>query len=96
MAAISWRRWNRNYELVGKGVAEYGDMLPMLNIQEKDAEKVMRETNCKHVLYGLALFDRTGHVSAVHMYIWPMNEKEFMQVSKKCRSAEIYAIHSRR
>lgn len=96
MGTVSWRKFSRNDELIGKGIVEYGDMLPMLLNQERAAAKLMDETDCRHVLYGMKLYDREGKVAAVHLYLWPMSEDEFDKVAMKCRGCLVYALHNNR
>ena len=91
---VRWSRWNWNTGDVDKGVMEEREILPSMARRAKEAAEIMKRSEADHVLYGMTIYDGYRPV-AVHFFMWPMGQKQFDQVARRCRCAMVYAIHRR-
>ncbi len=93
-----WVRWT---QWAPEGLADFGQM-PILDVGkelqkfEREAAKILKETDADHVLYGVKEYDGDGDLEAVRFYLKPMSEQEFEdRVVKNCTGMTVYAVHKR-
>lgn len=96
MKWVRWRHWT------AKGLVGFGEM-PLQNVErelqkfEKEACRLLKETDADHVLYGAKEYDRDGELEEVRFYLEPMNDGEFEdRVVKKTAGLVVYALHARK
>lgn len=91
---IRWSIWSKT-DAVQHGVMPLDKVNDCLLLYCRAAKKVMLKTGADHVVYCMKMFGRNKKASALHFYMWAMNDDEFSKVMRKVGNAEIYAVHRR-
>ena len=90
VACSEWSDYGRRF----LGYQKIRDVMSNLRERELAARKILKETECEHVVYGAKYYSVTGALEEVRYYMKPMSEKEFEAVSLM-RDVLIFAVHKR-
>ena len=71
---MRWIKWFQyeNGKLINFGQMPIMDVAKHLNKFERQASKVLKETNSDHVVYGLKIYDENGSLECIKFYMIAM------------------------
>ena len=91
-------RWIKWFQYGNEGLINFGQM-PIMDVAkhlkkfERQASRVLRQTNSDHVVYGLKTYDEHDSLECVKFYMIAMSDEDFQKDIATLKNCIVYALH---
>ena len=101
-AFVRWTQWNE-IGVFASGYILKSEVEGQLQRFEKQAKRVLEETEADHVIYGAKVYsnltdedcDKRSALTEVRFYMLALNDEDFYRRTNAVRNEVIYALHRR-